>query len=66
MVLISLGVLQIVSGLLQVDTATLTSALLFRTIQTGGTGQSNRSSTYNVPQNAGQVNSSITRNEINM
>eukprot|EP01114_Cavostelium_apophysatum_P015538 TRINITY_DN424_c0_g1_i2.p1 TRINITY_DN424_c0_g1~~TRINITY_DN424_c0_g1_i2.p1 ORF type:complete len:1158 (+),score=312.59 TRINITY_DN424_c0_g1_i2:262-3735(+) len=50
------GVFQLASSLLGVDPATLTNALVFRTIQTGGTGQSNRSSTYNVPQNASQAN----------
>jgi len=49
------GVLQIAASMLQVDPLTLTNALLFRVIQTGGTGASNRSSTYNVPQNPEQA-----------
>lgn len=48
------SILQLASSLLQVDSMTLQNALLFRVIQTGG-GGGNRSSTYNVPQNAQQV-----------
>lgn len=49
------NVIQLVAGLLGVDAFTLTNSMSFRTIQTGGTGQSNRGSTYNVPQNAEQA-----------
>lgn len=51
------NVLQLAASILCVDPATLQNALLFRVIQTGGSGaQSNRGSTYNVPQNSEQVN----------
>eukprot|EP01117_Protostelium_nocturnum_P004082 TRINITY_DN1536_c3_g1_i2.p1 TRINITY_DN1536_c3_g1~~TRINITY_DN1536_c3_g1_i2.p1 ORF type:complete len:1084 (-),score=304.60 TRINITY_DN1536_c3_g1_i2:217-3468(-) len=46
--------LQLASGLLQVDGSTLTSALTFRVIQTGGSG-ARTGSTYNVPQNPQQA-----------
>ncbi len=49
------SVLQLAASLLQVDPMTLQNALLFRVIQTGGAGQSNRGSTYNVPQNPEQA-----------
>lgn len=49
------SLVQLASSLLGVDPHSLTNALLFRTIQTGGTGQSSRSSTYNVPQNVEQA-----------
>jgi myosin-1 len=49
------NVLQIAANMLQVDAATLQNALLFRIIQTGGGGATNRSSTYNVPQNPEQA-----------
>jgi len=42
-------------SLLSVETFTLTNAMTNRVIQTGGSGQSGRSSTYNVPQNAEQA-----------
>eukprot|EP01100_Stratorugosa_tubuloviscum_P009543 TRINITY_DN3_c0_g1_i1.p1 TRINITY_DN3_c0_g1~~TRINITY_DN3_c0_g1_i1.p1 ORF type:complete len:1096 (-),score=666.41 TRINITY_DN3_c0_g1_i1:101-3388(-) len=47
--------LEIASQMLQVDSFALSSAILFRVINTGGPG--GRSSTYNVPQNVEQANS---------
>jgi myosin-1 len=49
------AVAQLACSLLGVDQFTLSNAMLFRVIQTGGAGQSSRSSTYNVPQNTEQV-----------
>lgn len=49
------GVLQYAAAMLGVDAFTLQNAMLFRVIQTGGQGQSSRSSTYNVPQNPEQA-----------
>lgn len=54
------GPLQLAGSLLSIDPQTLKNALLFRVIQTGGTGQKGRSSTYNVPQNPEQVQESGT------
>lgn len=44
------------SSLLQVPDQSLSNALLFRVINTGGTGGGGRRSTYNVPQNVEQAN----------
>ena len=50
------GLVEMAAYMLQVDAMTLTNALLYRVIQTGGGGmQSNRGSTYNVPQNPEQA-----------
>lgn len=51
------SILELAASLLQVDAMTLNNAILFRVIQTGGAAQSNRSSTYNVPQNPEQATS---------
>eukprot|EP01102_Stenamoeba_stenopodia_P010425 TRINITY_DN313_c0_g1_i3.p1 TRINITY_DN313_c0_g1~~TRINITY_DN313_c0_g1_i3.p1 ORF type:complete len:1065 (+),score=294.08 TRINITY_DN313_c0_g1_i3:655-3849(+) len=48
-------VLDLISAMLQVDTFTLQSAILFRVITTGGGPGAGRSSTYNVPQNVEQA-----------
>jgi len=48
------NVLHFAASMLSVDASTLTSALLFRVIQTGGSG-ARGGSTYNVPQNPQQA-----------
>jgi len=53
------AVLDLISAMLQVDTFTLQSAILFRVITTGGGPGAGRSSTYNVPQNVEQAGVSV-------